>query len=184
MTAFPTETLGATHPERDDGPRRFRNHRLTIAAFRLFLVLLVGSAVLDTATEVDVWGPSTDTVRASGGGYELSVRYPTVSRPALATPFDIVVRREGGFNGPVDIAIDPNWFEMWDFQALNPSPSEETAEPTRLIWTFEPPDGEVLRIFFDGRIQPAEQSGRGGYVAVLDDGVAVAQVTFTSAIRP
>ncbi len=184
MTAYPTDTLGATHPDRDEGARRYRNHRWTYAVFRVFLVVLVGSAVLDTASEVDVWGPATDTVRASGGGYELAVRYPTVSRPALATPFDIVVRREGGFSGPLDIAIDPNWFEMWDFQSLNPHPSEETADPTRLIWTFEPPDGEVLRIFFDGRIQPAEQSGRSGYVAVLDDGVAVAQVTFTSAVRP
>lgn len=149
------------------------------------LTMLVASAVVDRATEIDVWGVSADTATSRGGGYELEVRYPTVSRPALSTPFDIVVRRAGGFDGPVDVAVDADWFEMWDYQALQPNPSESTGDRTQLVFTFDPPDGDVLRVFFDGRIQPSQQSGTDGWVAILDDaGDVVTRVSFSTTVLP
>lgn len=174
-----------THPERGEGPATVRRRRRSYAAMAAALAVVVGSAALDGATEVDVWGPSTDVVEGSGGGYELEVRHPTVTRPALATPFDIVVRRADGFDRPVEIAIDPDWIAMWDYQSLYPEPSESAGDPSRVIWTFEPPDGDVLRVFLDARIQPSQQSGRRGWVAVLDDEGAVAvRVDFATTVRP
>lgn len=181
---FPTSTFGATHPDRDRGPRRVLTRRIAYGVSYLLLTGVVASAVLDGTSEIDVWGVSTDRVRASGGGYELEVRYPTVTRPALATPFDIVVRRESGFVGPVDVALDPDWLAMWDFQALYPEPSSQVATPTEVIMTFDPPDGDELRIFLDARIQPAQQSGRDGFVALVDQSRTVAIVTFNTAVRP
>jgi hypothetical protein len=182
---YPTRPFEVAHPERDEGARRVRLRRITYTVTSLLLSALVLSAVLDSATEVDLWGASADEVTSAGGGYVLEVRYPTVSRPALATPFDIVVRRAGGFDGPVDIAIDSDWFEMWDYQALQPEPSESTGQPDRVIWTFEPPDGDVLRIFLDARIQPAQQSGTGGWVAILDESGEVAtRVDFNTRVLP
>jgi hypothetical protein len=180
-----TETHGVVHPDRGDGPGYVARRRAGYLAFAAALTAVVGSAIVDGASEIDVWGVSSDRVTASGGGYDLEVTYPTVSRPALATPFAIVVHSDEGFSGEIDIALDPAWWEMWDYQALNPEPTASTGEPGRLVLTFDTPDGEDLRIFFDGRIQPAQQSGRSGWVAVLDGrGNVAVQVDFETAVRP
>ena len=154
-------------------------------AMTIALTVLVGSGIIDNRTEVDIWGVSTDRARSAGGGYELEVRYATVTRPALATPFDIIVRRDDGFTQPIEIAVDPRYLEMWDFQALYPQPSGETATKNEVTFTFDAPEGNVLRVFLDARIQPAQQSGRSGFVAVLDDrGNRAATVTFQTTVRP
>ena len=97
------------------------------------------------------------------------MRYGTVSRPALATPFEIEMTRPGGFDGPVTVAVTSSYLAMWDENGLDPSPAEETATAEETLWTFEPPAGEVLAIMFDARIEPGAQSGRSGRVAVLDE---------------
>jgi hypothetical protein len=185
VDSYPTSTLGVTHAERDDGPRRIRSRRISYGVTTLALALLVTSAVVDNASEVDIWGVSTDHVDAAGDGYELDVRYATVTRPAMATPFDILIHRDGGFSGPVDVAVAPELLEIWDFQALYPAPSSEVATPDEVIFTFDPPDGEDLRIFLDARVQPAQQSGVTAFVAVLDGGGdRVVAVEFHIAVRP
>jgi hypothetical protein len=181
-----TRTDAVVHVDRDEGPVRLRNRRITYVVAVVVFTCVVGSAVIDSFTEIDVWGgESTDVAVASGGGVELRVRYATVSRPALATPFDIFVRDEDGFDGPIHIAVAPAYVEMWDFQAWYPDPSESTATPDQIVYTFEPPDGTELRVFLDARIQPAEQSGRDGWVAVLDgDGARLARVDFSTRVLP
>ena len=182
---YQTRTFGVTHPDRGEGPHVVRTRRITYSLATALLVLLVASGVVDAATELDVWGVSSDTVEATGEGYALEVEYPTVTRPALATPFAIVVRHPGGFDGPVDLAIRSEWLGMWDYQALFPEPSEVTGEPGRVIMSFEPPDGDVLRIFLDARIQPAQQSGTDGSVTLLDDrGDDVVTVDFHTRVMP
>ena len=99
-------------------PKRFWLH----AATTLGLCVIIGLAVVDGFGLLDVYGVDTSTVRASGGGYDLEVRYGTVSRPALATPFEIVVRRAGGFDEPVVIAVDRSYLAMWDENGLTPRP--------------------------------------------------------------
>jgi hypothetical protein len=182
---YPTETGGVVHPERDEGPRRVLVRRIAYGVTSLLLAALVVSAVVDATTEIDVWGVADDRARAIGDGYVLEVEYPTVTRPALATPFAIVVRHPGGFDGPVDLAISSEWLEMWDFQALYPDPSGVVGGAERVVMTFEPPEGDVLRVFLDARIQPSQQSGRNGKVALLDElGAVVASVEFHTRVMP
>ena len=113
------------------------------------------------------------TVRAEGGGYTLEVSYPSVSRPALASPFEIMVTRPGGFDGPVTLAVTRDYLKMWDENGLVPAPAGETTAGEWVRWEFEPPDGDELTVFYDARIEPAVQSGRTGRVAVIDDGERV-----------
>lgn len=185
MTDRPTRTLGVTHPEWDDGPRRARSRKITYAVGSIVLTLLVASAVFDQLTEVDIWGVSGDRVRAAEDGYVLEVKYPSVTRPAIASPFEIFVTKEGGFGGPVDIAIDPEFLEMWDYQAFYPEPSGWRADPDMVVMTVEPTDLNVLRVFFDARIQPAQQSGVDAWVAVLDGaGDVIVRVDFSTRVLP
>jgi hypothetical protein len=165
---------------------RVRARRLAYRTCTVLLVALVGGAVLET-TGVAVYGVHTSTVEASSpDGWHLEVRYGDRSRPALATPFDIEVRHDGGFDGPVTVAVTSEYLAMWDENGLDPAPSEETSDAERTLWTFEPPDGDTLGVSFDARIEPAVQSGERGRVAVIDDatGEELVAVEFQTTVLP
>ncbi len=53
-----------------------------------------------------------------------------------------------------------------------------------MVWEFDPPDGEDLHVRYDGRIEPALQSGRSGSVTVLDGTEVVAEVEFHTRVWP
>ncbi|MGQ0617629.1 MAG: hypothetical protein ACT4PW_11685 [Acidimicrobiia bacterium] len=172
----------------EDGGSRAVLRRRAAAYFATTVVLsaLIGGAVLDGVGATALYGVQTGHARGAGGGYELDVRYGTVSRPALATPLDVTVTRGGGFDGPVTVAVDSKYLALWDENGLDPSPAEETADAEQTIWTFDPPSsGEVLAISYDARIEPAAQNGRSGRVALLDDaGSELVAVTFHTRVMP
>lgn len=161
-----------------------RRRRIGYTLTSLFLFVVMALGVVDALGWFDTYGVDTDSVSASGGGYELAVRYGTVSRPALATPFEIEVTRVGGFDGPVTVAVTRHYMQMWDENGLLPSPSAETSGGDFVEWEFDPPAGDTLTVFYDGRIEPAVQSGRDGAVAVLEDGVPVVGVEFHTRVLP
>jgi len=113
-------------------------------------------------------GVKSGTARASSGGIELEVRYGRVSRAGLATPLEIDVRRDGGFAGPVTLALDPEYFEMFDLNGIYPSPKSERFEDDRLLWEFEAPAGDELRVHLDARISPSRSESGSTTVEVLD----------------
>jgi hypothetical protein len=160
--------------------------RRTIRFGTALLSAIMLTAALDGIGAVDAVGVDTRTVEADAGDTHLEVRYAHVTRPALATPFEIVVTREGGFGGQqVAVAVSTGYLELFDLNGVLPGPAEETADRDRQLWTFDPPDGDSLRIVYEARIEPAVQSGRTGRVAVLGpDGAEAAAVTFTTSVRP
>jgi hypothetical protein len=106
----------------------------------------------------NVYGVRTAEVTASGGGFDLEVRYARVSRPGLATPWAATIRHEGGFDGPVTLATTSSFFDLYDENGLDPDPVEATADADRIIWEFAPPDdGDVMSVSFDARIEPGVQ---------------------------
>lgn len=169
-----------------DGGRRIRSRRLLL--YRLTaaaLAVVVLGAVVDATGSLPLYGVDSRRAIGRAGGYELEVRYASVSRPALATPFDIEVRRPGGFDGPVTVAVSTDYLSIWDENGLDPSPTAETASPGTLEWEFDPPPGDALAISFDARIEPGAQQGKQGWVSVLDDaGNPVVSVSFRTRLRP
>jgi hypothetical protein len=167
-----------------DEPRvlagRRRLYRVTTCA----LVFVLGLGVIDAIGWWHAYGVSSATVRDSAAGYELSVRYGAVSRPALATPFEIVVARAGGFTDPVVIAVDRRYLAMWDENGIMPAPSSETVDGDRVVWEFDPPRGTTLTVVYDGRIEPSQQTSRSGAVAVMEGEAVVASVEFTTRVMP
>jgi hypothetical protein len=148
--------------------------RITLAALAIFLILGLAG----------VWGVRTTTTTVTDGGYEVTVTYAKVSRPGLATPWAVDVRRPGGFDGPVTVAASSGYLEMFDENGLDPDASKSTQDKQFVIWEFEPPDGDTLVISFDARIEPAVQWARDGVVQVREDGRPVVEVPFKTWVMP
>ena len=182
----PTGTTDVVDPRTDDGRTRIRHRRWMswLTSFLLFAV--IGSAVADGADVIAVWGVDEATVTESGpDDTRLSVTHPTVTRPALASPFEIVVDRAGGFDREIELAVDLDYIRLWDLNGIFPSPAEERSDGDIVIWTFDPPEGDVLRVLYEARIEPGAQlDGREGSVSLLEGGTAVITVEFDTKVRP
>jgi hypothetical protein len=144
-------------------PRSFMRSRRIVSDVTVLLVVVVFALGI-----TNVVGVRSGDVSAEGGGYELSVHYGTMSRAGLATPFEIEVRSEQGFEGEVLLAVSADYFALFDENGLDPQPASETTLGSWLVWEFDPPPGDTLTVTFDARIEPARQLGASGWVAVLD----------------
>lgn len=158
--------------------RRVRRWR---AGRRLFAT---GLAVFLALGLLGVLGVRSAEVEAAADGYELTVAYTAVSRPGLATPWSVEVRRAGGFDEPITLATTSAYFDLFDENGLDPDPATATQDAERVYWTFEPPPGEVLAVSFDARIEPAAQSGQPATTAVLVDWQAVVSVDYRTRVMP
>jgi hypothetical protein len=174
----------AVHLDTPTGEGVIRRRRWLYGLTSALLGVVMALGVVDAVGVADVYGVDSTWATATGGGYELRVHHGTVSRPGLATPFEIEVDREGGFTGPVEIGVDRRYLRIWDENGLYPTPSSETTQDRWLVWEFEPPDGETFRFAYDARIEPAVQEGRAGAVAVLVDGEPVVQVDLSTRVLP
>lgn len=147
--------------------------------------LLTVFAVVLALGAAGVLGVREATATASGGGYDLTVTYPRVTRAGHAVPLSITVRKSGGFGAePVTLRMSSGYFALFDENGVQPSPSKETATATDLVWEFDPPPGDTLRIYFDTRTGPNRQRGTSGEVAVLDGVTPVLSVRFDTVVLP
>jgi hypothetical protein len=167
-----------TVPEDAAGPSEQRRHRIErrVGLALVFVVLALGAA--------NLLGVRAATVSKSGGGFELSVEYASVSRPGLATPWTVRVRRPGGFDGPVVLATTSRYLELLDENGLDPDPQRATATGDMTVWEFEPPPGEELTVAFDGRLEPAFHTGRSGETSILVDGEPAVSVSYRTVVMP
>jgi hypothetical protein len=155
--------------------RRARmGRRVLITILAVFVLLGLGTA----------FGARTRTASASGGGFDLTVRYPAVTRPGLAIRWIITVHRAGGFDGPVDLGITSRYLDLFDFNNLDALPSGTKTDGALTVWTFDPPVGDTLVVAFDGRVEPAQQFGKSATVAVLAGNVPVVSVAYRTRVMP
>jgi len=167
-------------PTAPEEPDLLRSRRARLVR-RLFMTVLVAVLALGLA---GMLGVQSATTTARGGGYELTVTYGRVSRPGLATPWSLEIRHPGGFDGPVTVSSSTRYLELFDENGFDPQPSKSTATPDRVIWEFEPPDGETLGVSLDGRIEPGAQWGRTGETSVLVDGKPVVVAKYRTWVLP
>jgi len=129
-------------------------------------------------------GIRTSTATATGGGYRLSVDYPSTDRPGQPATLVITVERSGGFSGPVDLEFTQSYLTMLDMNDIEPGPSDTRSAPPYVVWTFTKPAGDTLRVTIDALIQANTHLGGPGAVRVLDHGTAVAEVSYHTWVAP
>ncbi|WP_214401824.1 hypothetical protein [Pseudonocardia lacus] len=166
-------TLADVRPV-ERGPRSVR---MRTASIVLLLVIVLAGAL-------GLFGVRSTTTTATAGGYTLSVEHAWIARAGLDVPWSVELRREGGFSGPVTLAVTGDYFDIYEEQGLDPEPASQTADAEDVYWTFDPPPGDTLGVDFDAYIQPAAQWGASGTVAVVEDGQRVVSVDFTTALVP
>lgn len=158
--------------------RRARSvRRVFVGALALFLAL----------GALGLYGVRTTTADATGGGYEVSVTYASLSRPGLATPWSFEVTRPGGFPDGLTVAVTSSYFDAFDENGLGPAPVEETTDGDRTIWRFGPQPGNTLSVSFDARIEPGVQLTRAkGTLEVLAGrtGPTAVAVSFATLVLP
>lgn len=146
--------------------------------------MLLAAFVLAGAT--GVLGTRTSETTVRGGGYELSVTYPRISRPGHAVRVQVEVHRAGGFGeGPVRLLYGTEYFQMFDENAFTPQADSMTADETSTVAEFSAPPGEVFVATVDTRVEPARQRGEEGAVSVLgEDGQPLLTAEFSTWIWP
>jgi hypothetical protein len=156
-----------------------------VRARRLRRTGLAVLAVFVVAGLFNVFGVRTGTVSADGGGYRLTVEYAEVTRPGLATPWIVEVRRPGGFDGPVTLVTDAVYFDRFDFNQLYPEPASISPRGEEVLYVFEEIEGEVLRVAFDGRASPTFVFALArGSTGLEVDGREIARVDYTTVVMP
>lgn len=176
-------TFGVTHPERGEGPVHVRRRRRLYWATTAALIAVIAAGLLDVFAPVlgvDSGSASSQT----SDGVVVSVQYPALTRPALASPFAIEVTDPDGFDEPIELAVSRPWIEMWDENGFYPTPSSETGDDRWVVWEFDPPDGDTFRFFYDARLEPGRQSGSRGAVQLRDGERVLTSVTFETEVRP
>ena len=156
--------------------RRARAGRRLFLAL-VFLILAAGAA--------GFLGVRSATARVEQNGYELEVDHAWVTRPGLATPWRVTVRHDGGFDGSVKLATTADYFDLFDENGLDPEPTSSVTSGDLLVWEFDPPEGDVLEVSFDARIEPAAQlRSQRAVTILLIDGRRVAQVEYRTRTLP
>ncbi|MDP1820581.1 MAG: hypothetical protein Q8K58_11930 [Acidimicrobiales bacterium] len=172
----------STAPAPNDLGRLRRSHRLRTVFFVVLSAFLLAGAL-------GAYGVRHREASATGGGYELTVRYPTVTRPGLASVWSVEVRSTDGspLAGTIALATTADYFAIYDENGLDPDPVSAMTDGEDIVWEFEPSDGATtLSVEFDARIEPAVQlSKRPGRTSVLDDdGAPVATVDYRTWVLP
>jgi hypothetical protein len=171
----------------DEGKRVLRGRKVTTWALTIVVCAIVGFAVVEALFHVPGYGITSATSTASRSGDRVEVRFARVTRGQLATPLDVRIERDGGFDGPVTVTISSNYLDLFITNDLSPQPSSETSTADANVMTFEPPpSGNVLDIRWDIVAKPSGWfSSRTGTVSVLSgDGTPTVTASFHTSVRP
>jgi hypothetical protein len=159
-----------------DRVRRARTLR-RIGAALLVLFVLAGA--------VGAFGTRTATTRTEAGGYQVTVTYPSHSRPGHAVRFKVLVHSAKGFTDPIRIRLSSTYFELFDENAFDPDADAQTMDASYSYLEYKPPAGNDFLITSDTRVEPSRQRGEAGEVSVLDDqGAPVVTARFRTRIWP
>ena len=125
---------------------------------------------------------SRAAARASGG-LRAEVTYASRARPGLAVPFSVTVTRPGGFEHQIDVTTSTAYLAVFDENGISPDPASGTTDGSTTTWTFDPPEGDTLTVWFDARIEPGVQWRQRGTTTVTTGPESVT-VRYTTWILP
>lgn len=125
--------------------------RLARVCSRAFLALLF---VICSAGAIGLLGGHTSTATSAGSGYAMHLSYPGTARPGLDTFWELRVSHQGGFRGPITIAVTGSYYDLFETQGFYPTPMATTRSGSDVYMKFSPPRGDTFVLMYDAYIQP------------------------------
>ena len=132
----------------------------------------------------DRFGLRMGSATVEGDGVSFRVEYASVTRSGLATPWQVEVRSPAGFSGPVTIATSAAYFDRFDFNQWYPEPTGTASRGDLLLLTFERPEGELLRVRFDGRASPTFGLSSSATTSIETAGLPPLSVDYRTWVMP
>jgi hypothetical protein len=176
-------------PVRYDSPAglaaRAKRH-LLYTVFSVVVSAIVLFGLLEAVTGAPGYGIDSATARASSGSTSLAVRYAHATRGQLTSPFEVTVHHDGGFDGPITLAISRGYLDLFITNAVSPSAASETSTSDSVLMTFDaPPTGETMSVRWDVVAKPSSFfTSRDGFVRVVDSsGAAIVSASFTTRVH-
>jgi hypothetical protein len=167
--------------EQQDLPRELGRLRGARWVRRATLLLF---AVIVAVAAVGLLGEQRGEVTADAAGYRVRVGYPSIVRNGPPTHLDIEVRRDVGFDAPVEVSFDASYLAALEQVEISPAPDSEASAGDDVVWTFSPPAGEELTVRVTAEVASGVHFSRSGHAGVRERGRTVAQADFTSWVWP
>ena len=173
-----SRSASLTAPE-ERSPARLKRARLGRRTGISLLVLFVGAGLLN------FFGSHSAITSSGHDGVTLTVAYPNRTRPALPIRWSAEVTSDGGWSGPVHIAVNQSYFKDFDFNNFSPPPDSTENRGDLVIFTFARPSTDTLKVLFDGRTQPGRFGIADAQTKILDDdGSSLVEVDYTTEVFP
>lgn len=131
-------------------------------------------------------GVRTATATVDSGGYTLEVLHASITRPGLATPFQVTVGSDGApLPESVTLRTSSSYLSIFDEHGLTPTPTSTHSDSEWTWWTFRPPEGShELSVVLDARLEPSVQWRRDATVTLVTGGGAEAETRITTWVLP
>jgi hypothetical protein len=158
-----------------------RRLRLARAGRRGSIALL---AIFVAIALVGGFGYRTGTASAAANGYLLDLRYPAVARAGQSIQWMLSIHHDGGLPKTLVVSTTAGYFDTLDFNDIEPQPESATADTEDVIWTFETPPGDDMTITVDALVATQAWRGATAETSVLEGGVPVVTISYTTRIAP
>jgi hypothetical protein len=145
-------------------------------------VTLIGVALL--LGLLGYLGPSYTAVSATRSGVTMTVGYPKITRPGLATRWWLDVHRPDGFDGKIEVTMTTSYLEQMDHNAFFPEPASEVSRGDLVVLTFDPPSGDTLHVELDARTTPTWTFIRRATTSVSGSGIPELSVSYRTVSLP
>lgn len=156
-----------------------RRARLVRRVILVVLVVFVGLGL------TGMLGYREGTTSASGGGYELRVDYPQITRGGLPTRWAATITRsDGGALPAVSLRINAAHLDLFDHNVVLPTPSDTWQTPDWTTWDFDAAGETELTVLLDMRTQPNVRWRHPGRVQLLVEDAVVAEVDYHTTVLP
>jgi hypothetical protein len=192
------QTASSTEPDREHRDMSLRGRRArpsTTApdytstrvlrrsrAFRAGGMALVGIVLL--LALFNALGPRYETETQTVPGETVSLLYPEVTRPGLASRWVLFVHRAGGFSGAIDVATTARWFQGFDYNNTFPDAASQVSRGDTVVFRFDPPPGDTLRIEIDMATTPTWTFVRHATTTVRGGGVTPVSISYRTLFLP
>jgi len=153
---------GSTDPDDAPDADRARRDRAWRRAGMVFIAAIV------VAAAAGLLGQKTSTVTATGGGYRLTVMYPSVVRPGVDVRWNVAVHNDAGFGKTLSIAMTRRTFDDFDINSFRPDPDSSTSTGDQIIYTWNDPVGTEFVFALDAYVEYGEHFGTDASTSVVD----------------